>query len=143
MAERTDKAMMAPGVGTATPLGPLFTSITGSIESVRATYPDSLSLDIRDRYGNTWQLSILDSRWSPLDTNSLEGKQVQGAVLAERTGQLDLELSDGTVFRISPNPIESADDPPNWDLITPNGWAVEYGPGPTVRVQRADAPVSS
>jgi len=142
MAERMERALIPPGAATEAPLEPLFSAITGRITSVRNTFPDTPRIEIRDQHKNTWHLSVLDSSLSSSGTEFLEGETVVETSLSERTGELVFNLSNGSALTVSPNPIESRDDPPNWEVVTPNGWSIEFGPGPKVQIQRADVPVT-
>ncbi len=61
----------------------------------------------------------------------------------EETGELRCKLSDGSLLDVKPAAREADDDPPNWELSTPGGVVLEFGPGVRWQVSSADAPVSS
>ncbi len=42
---------------------------------------------------------------------------------------LRLWLSDGSTLDVKPTPVGAEDDPPNWELISPTGLVLEFGPG--------------
>lgn len=52
-------------------------------------------------------------------------------------------LSDGSVLDVRPAAVEAEDDPPNWELVSPAGILLEFGPGLRWQISSADAPVSS
>lgn len=116
----------------------LLRALRGSIVDARLAYPDVLHIEIRDGDGRLWRLATQDAQWSPSDPRELAGKSVADARVDQGTGELRLELSDG-VLRLIPEPPEASDDPPNWELITPDGLLLEFGPGLRWRISDADA----
>jgi hypothetical protein len=59
------------------------------------------------------------------------------------TGELRCTLSDGSVLDVKPAEREAEDDPPNWELITPGGVVLEFGPGVRLQIGSADSRASS
>jgi hypothetical protein len=53
------------------------------------------------------------------------------------------KLSDGSLLDVRPAVREAEDDPPNWELITPGGVVLEFGPGVRWQISSADALASS
>jgi hypothetical protein len=47
------------------------------------------------------------------------------------------------VLDVKPAAQEANDDPPNWELITPGGVVLEFGPGVRWQISSATAPTSS
>jgi hypothetical protein len=47
------------------------------------------------------------------------------------------------VFDVKPADREAEDDPPNWELITPGGVVLEFGPGVRWQIGSADSRASS
>jgi hypothetical protein len=47
------------------------------------------------------------------------------------------------VLAIKPASGEAEDDPPYWELISPAGVVLEFGPGVRWQISSADAPASS
>ena len=68
---------------------------------------------------------------------------VEDADIDEETGELRCKLSDGSLLDVKPAAREADDDPPNWELSTPGGVVLEFGPGVRWQISSADAPVSS
>jgi len=114
----------------------------GSVVAAQRAYPDVLHIEIRDPSGDLWLLATQDAEWSPSDPNELLGRVVEDATLDE-TGELRCGFSDGSFLAIEPGILESEEDPPYWELITPGGIVLEFGPGIRWQISSAAAPASS
>lgn len=108
----------------------MLASFRGLIVDARIAYPEVLHLDVRDDQGELWQFATQDASWFPSDPTELRSKSILGADVDWATGELKCELSTGDALTVIPAPQEEADDPPNWELFTPDGLALEFGPGP-------------
>jgi hypothetical protein len=117
-------------------------SMRGSIVNARKAYPDVLHVEIRDSAGELWHLATQDAEWSPSDPAALVGRSIEDAEI-DGTGELRCTLSDGSLLDVKPAVREADDDPPNWELITPGGVALEFGPGVRWQISGADAPTAS
>ncbi|HTZ87803.1 MAG TPA: hypothetical protein VMB05_14145 [Solirubrobacteraceae bacterium] len=115
----------------------------GEIIDARIAYPDVLHVEGRDRQGGLWRLATQDAEWSPSDTAQLTGRSIGDAEIDETSGELRCRLSDGSVLDIKPASGEAEDDPPYWELITPAGVVLEFGPGVRWQISSADARTSS
>lgn len=102
----------------------------GTIVDARIAYPEVLHLDVRDDQGELWQFATQDASWFPRDPTELRDKSILGADIDWATGKLKCKLSEGVAFTVIPAPQEEADDPPNWELFTPSGLMLQFGPGP-------------
>ena len=69
----------------------------------------------------------------------LVGRSVDDADIDEGSGELRCKLSDGSVLSVKPADREARDDPPNWELISPSGILLEFGPGVRWQISSADA----
>ncbi len=118
-------------------------SMRGAIVVARIAYPGVLHVEVRDPHGDIWHLATQDAQWSPSDPAQLVGRSIDGADIDEETGQLRCKLSDGSELDVKPAAIEAEDDPPNWELISPAGIVLEFGPGVRWQISSADAPVST
>ena len=103
-------------------------SMRGSIVDARIAYPEILHLEVRDARGDLWRLATQDAQWSPADPAQLLGRSIEDADIDEGTGELRCGLSDGTVFRVKPAAVETEDDPPNWELLSPAGIVLSLAP---------------
>lgn len=122
-------------------LASLLRSLRGEIVTARLGYPEVLHLNIRDSDGDIWHLATQDAEWSPVDFAALVGQTIEVAEIDEKTGELRCSLVGGSVFAVQPAEQEAPDDPCNWELITPGGVALEYGPGPRWKISDATVPV--
>jgi hypothetical protein len=118
-------------------------SMRGSIVDVRTAYPDVLHVEVRDSAGELWRLATQDAEWSPTDPTELIGRSIEDAEIDEETGELRCRLSDGSLLDVKPAAQEASDDPPNWELITPGGVLLEFGPGVRWQISSATDPVSA
>lgn len=118
-------------------------SMRGSIVDARIAYPDVLQVEVRDSDGGIWRLATQDAEWSPPDPSQLVGRSIDDAEIDEKSGELRCELSDGSVLDIKPAAAETEDDPPYWEVISPAGVVLEFGPGVRWQISGADAPLSS
>ncbi len=112
----------------------------GSLIAARLAYPDVLHVEIRDSADRIWRLATQDADWLPLDPGEMLGRSVDDAEIDAGTGELRLKLSDHSTVVVIPGRREGSDDPPNWELITPDGLALEFGPGVRWQISGADAP---
>lgn len=117
-------------------------SMRGSIIDARVAYPQVLHVEIRDSAGELWRLATQDAEWSPADPDSLVGRSIEDAEIDDGTGELRCRLSDGFSLDVRPTAQEASDDPPNWELITPGGLVLEFGPGMRWQISSTDVPGS-
>lgn len=115
----------------------------GSIIDARVSYPDVLHVEVRDLHGELWRLATQDAEWSPADPGQLVGHSIDDASIDEESGELRCKLSDGSLLDIKPAAAEADDDPPYWELISPAGVVLEFGPGVRWQISSADAPAVS
>jgi hypothetical protein len=115
----------------------------GEVIDARIAHPAVLHIEIRDAGGGLWRLATQDAKWSPSDVDQLVGRSIDRAEIDEMTGRLHCELSDGTILEIKPEPSQAVDDPPSWELISPGGLVLEFGPGVRWQISSAETPVSS
>jgi hypothetical protein len=118
----------------------LLRSLRGEIVDARPAYPEILHVEIRDSDGDLWRLATQDADWSPVEHSVLVGQTIERSEIDEKTGELRCHLASGAVFAVQPAEQEAPDDPCNWELITPGGVALEYGPGSRWQISDANAP---
>ena len=114
-------------------------SMRGPIVDARIAYPDVLHVEVRDSSGGIWRLATQDAEWSPSDPAQLVGRSIESADSDEQSGELRCKLSDGSVLDMKPAAAEANDDPPYWELISPAGVVLEFGPGVRWQISGADA----
>lgn len=127
---------------TASPMTVL-RSMRGAIVAARIAYPDVLHVEVKDAHGLLWRLATQDADWSPADPEQLVGRSIKDANIDEKSGELCCTLSDGSLLDIKPAAAEAEDDPPYWELISPAGLVLEFGPGVRWQISGADAPPTS
>lgn len=110
---------------------------------VDARVGEVLRVEIKDSAGENWQLATQDAQWTPNDPSELVGQSIEDAQIDEESGELRCTLSNGSLLDVKPAPKEADDDPPNWELITPGGVLLEFGPGVRWQISSADEPTSS
>jgi hypothetical protein len=118
-------------------------SMRGLIVGARLAYPEVLHIEVRDSSGELWRLATQDAGWSPSDPAELVGNSIEDAEINEDTGELRCKLSNGSLLDVKPAGRGANDDPPNWELITPGGVVLEFGPGVRWQISSATAPASS
>ncbi len=117
-------------------------SMRGSIIDARIAYPDVLHVEVRDSSGEIWRLATQDAEFSPSDPARLVGRSIDDAAIDEESGVLRCRLSDGSVLDIKPTAAETEHDPPCWELISPAGVVLEFGPGVRWQISGADSQIS-
>jgi hypothetical protein len=114
----------------------------GTIASAQIAHPDVLHVEFLDPTGDRWFLATQDAEWSPADPTKLVGRSIESTDLDPGSGTLQLGLSEGVKLVITPAARDSDDDPPNWELFSPNGGAIEFGPGLRMSLRSSESPAS-
>jgi hypothetical protein len=117
-------------------------SMRGSIVDAYLAYPDVLHVEVRDSHRGLWRLATQDAEWSPSDPTQLVGRSIEDADIDDESGELRCRLSDGSVLDIKPAAAEAKEDPPYWELISPAGVVLEFGPGVRWQISSADTTTS-
>ena len=136
-----ETALMATVTAQEASLSSVLSSMRGEIVDARLGYPDVLHLEIRDRDRDLWRFATQDADWSPEDPAALVGQDIEGADVSD-SGELRCRLSEGSVLVVTPPDRKSVDDPPHWELITPGGVMLEFGPGARWQISNADVPAT-
>ncbi|HEU5063228.1 MAG TPA: hypothetical protein VFT79_08775 [Solirubrobacterales bacterium] len=130
---------MATVIAQEASLSSLLGSMRGEIVDARLGYPDVLHVGIRDRDGDLWRFATQDADWSPNDPADLVGQEMEKADVGD-DGELRCRLSGGSDLVVKPSDRGSDEDPPHWELITPGGVMLEFGPGARWQISNADVP---
>jgi hypothetical protein len=112
----------------------------GPVTDGRPTYPERVHVEVRDAQGGLWCLATWDADYSPENPEVLNGKDVVSANLDGASGVLTVGFSDDSVFTVTPNLIEEDEDIENWELFTPEGLVLTYGPRGRWHLGSADDP---
>jgi hypothetical protein len=119
----------------------LLAALRGQIIESVPGYPEVLDLTLEDQDGNEWGFCTFDSEWFPSDPAVFLGKTITSADLDVPTGKLTFGFSDHSTLTVVPNPDVEDDDLENWQIFTPDGFVLNYGPGHRWRLKRASDPV--
>lgn len=114
-------------------------SFRGAIVLARIAHPDVLHIEVRDSQGAVWRLATQDASFSPSDPTRLMERRIDDAHIDEASGELRCRLSDGSMLSLQPSPASALDDPPTWELISPSGIVLEFGPGVRWQFSSVDA----
>jgi hypothetical protein len=115
----------------------------GPIVGARIAHPDVLHVEVRDSHGGLWRLATQDAEFSPADPVRLVGHVIDDAEIDEKSGELRCRLADGSMLDIKPAAADADDDPPYWELISPAGVVLEFGPGVRWQISGADVSTAS
>ncbi len=118
----------------------LLARFRGPVLDARLTYPERVHFEVKDVHGGEWCLATWDADYLPSDPEVLHGKTVVSADLEDRSGTLSIGFSDGSAFRVIPDPYEPGDELEHWELFTPEGLVLHYGPGSRWRLARGSDP---
>jgi hypothetical protein len=131
---------MAIDVALTTSPANVLEALRGEIVDARLGYPEVLQLTIRDRENRTWQLASQDAGFSPRDPSRLLDLSIAAATIETTTKALVCELSDGSRLEIRPDAQKpGVGDPPYWELLTPFGQVLQFGPGLHWQINEAGA----
>jgi hypothetical protein len=125
-------ATLIPHISPAMLLG----RVRGPVTAARLTYPERIRVEVTDADGGLWRLATWDAEYSPSDPGALIGKTVLDTSLDGASGVLKLSFSDGTCFTATPDPVEEG-DVEDWELFTPEGLVLAYGPKGQWQVSRS------
>lgn len=123
----------------------LLRSLRGLIVNANIAYPTILHVEIRDEAGGLWRLATQDADWSPSNPDQLIGRMIERAEIDDASGRLRCALSDGSALDVTPVDGEAPtpNDPPYWELISPAGLVLEFGPGVRWQISGAEVPIAS
>jgi hypothetical protein len=134
--ERRQMAVVIPDISPAD----LLARFRGPVLDSRPTYPERVHLEVRDAHGGKWCLATWWADYSPADPAALLGKTVTNADLKGPSGDLTIGFSDGSAFKVISVPREPGDDIETWELFTPEGLVLAYGPEDQWQLCRASDP---
>ncbi|HVC07537.1 MAG TPA: hypothetical protein VND98_08150 [Solirubrobacterales bacterium] len=135
--------LMATAVALSASPTTILGALRGQIVDAHIGYPQVLHVEVRDEVGGLWRLATQDAEFSPPVPDDLRGKTLEEATIDPITVELRCRLSDGNQLVVVPAADEGDDDLPDWELITPDGIVLEFGPGLRWQVASAEARVSS
>jgi hypothetical protein len=132
---------MAPTVIPDIAPAALLARLRGQVLEANRAYPETVQFKLRDADGGEWWLATQWADYYPSDPADILGKVVDDAKLDERTGDLTFTFSDGSEFKVVSRPQEEpGDDLEHWDLFTPEGLVLVWGPDASWQLKRATDP---
>ncbi len=134
---------MATSVALDTSPSTILRSLRGQIVDARIAYPEVLHVEVRDEAGELWRFATQDAEFKPADPARLVGQVLEEAKVDPTTIELRCRLSDGSQLVVMPAVEGAADDPPNWELITPDHLTLEFGPGLRWQIGSSDRHVAA
>jgi hypothetical protein len=106
----------------------LLARFRGRVTNALVTYPERMILEVVDAAGAAWRISTWEAEYSPEDPDVLNGKTVAGAELDGETSVLTISFVDGSCSVVTPIHDNAVDAIENWQLFTPHGAVLSYGP---------------
>jgi hypothetical protein len=122
----------------------LLARFRGRVTSARPAYPDVLHLDVIDAAGGVWSFGTFEADYVPKDPDAFVDKSVVDADLDVPVGRLAIRFSDGSELNVVPfalKPDEVDEFYESWNLFTPDGFVLNYGPGDRWVLKRATDPL--
>jgi hypothetical protein len=110
----------------------------GKIFEAVPAYPEVLHLKVKDTGGGEWWFGTHEAEWSPSDPDALLGKTVIGAEFETGSGRLTIGFSDDSTFTVTSKHEGSPDDLEAWELFTPEGLVLAFGPNGQWQLGRGD-----
>jgi hypothetical protein len=105
----------------------LLARVRGAVADAHLTYPERIQVNVLDAEGGLWRLISWWADYSPACPDQLLGKTVVDIDL-DAAGKVTVLFSDRTDFSITPVPDDEDDAIENWQLFTPEGLVLKYGP---------------
>ena len=118
----------------------LLAQVKGPVRDAHLTYPERMQLDIADATGSQWSLISWEADYAPSDPEALRGKTVTCVDLDGHSEVLTVHFSDATCFTLTSIPDEEDDAIENWELFTPEGLVLTFGPRGRWQLSRASDP---
>lgn len=142
------------------PLRDAISGASGEIVDVGRGFADELLLDVRDDAGRTWGVGTQASHWRVVDaggetvlSDDAPAAEVDAWLVAAKGRRGDWSVDDrldlvcrldGDQMLVVEAKAEAAgfDDPPHWEVFTPDRTVIAAGPGWSWSSVPADVPVS-
>jgi len=121
----------------------LLARFRGEVVSSRPAYPDVLQLHVRDTDGDLWRFLTFEANYFPSNPDAFLGKTVVAADIDISSGKVTIGFSDGSLLSVVPfalEPDEVDENYESWQLFTPDGIVLNYGPGEHWLLKQASDP---
>jgi hypothetical protein len=122
----------------------LLACFRGEVVCSRPAFPDVLQVHVRDSDGSLWRFLTFEADYFPAEPDEFLGKVVVAANIEASTAKVTIGFSDGSSLSVVPfalEPDEVDDNYETWQLFTPDGLVLNYGPGDHWLLKKATDPV--
>jgi hypothetical protein len=122
----------------------LLARFRGEIVCSRPAYPNVIQVHVRDARGDLWRFLTFEANYFPSDPHDFLGKNVVAADIDAPSGKVTIGFSDGSALIVVPfalDPAEVDESYESWQLFTPDGFVLNYGPGEHWLLKMAGDPV--
>jgi hypothetical protein len=106
----------------------LLTCVRGIVTYAHVTSSGRIKLRLTDQAGDKWGLVSWKADYSPSHPEVPDGKTIVDAALDTDSGVLTVDFSDRTYFTLAPNREPDDEGIEDWELFTPDGLVLSYGP---------------
>jgi hypothetical protein len=121
----------------------LLARFRGEVVCSRSAFPDVLQVHVRDADGDLWRFLTFEADYFPADPGEFLGKGVVAADIDAASGKVIIGFPDGSSLTVVPfalEPDEVDDNYESWQLFTPDGLVLNYGPGEHWLLKQAGDP---
>jgi hypothetical protein len=125
-----------PDISPATVLARFRGQVTGG----RLTHSKRIYLEVDDANGGRWRLISWEADYTATFAGFPSAKRVTSADLDHDSGTLTVTFSDRASLTLAAIPDDADDAIENWELFTPEGMVLAYGPWGTWRFGGKDDP---
>jgi hypothetical protein len=110
----------------------------GTVSDAHNPSSSRVRLDVRDGAGGKWHLVSWEASYVSSETGRLEGKVIVEVGLDPASEVLTVGFSDNSQLTLTPQrePAEEAIE--DWELFTPDGLVLAYGPRGHWQLSRSD-----
>jgi hypothetical protein len=118
----------------------LLARFRGLVVNTRLPHSKRTYLEVKNDEGGTWRLVSWSTASSKSGAGNNDGKTVVGATVDDRSGVLTVGFSDASFFTLTPVLDDADDAVENWEIFTPEGLVLAFGPRGRWLLGRADDP---
>jgi hypothetical protein len=121
----------------------LLARFRGEVVCSRPAFPDVLQLHVRDADGDLWRFLTFEADYLPAEPDEFLGKVVVAANIDAYSAKVRIGFSDGSSLSVVPfalEPDEVDENYESWQLFTPDGIVLNYGPGAHWLLKQASDP---
>jgi hypothetical protein len=118
----------------------LLARFRGLVVGTRLPHSRRTYFEVIDEESGRWRLRTWRTTYSSTDSGDNQGKTIVGVAVDECSEALTISFSDESSCSVAPSPDYVDDDGENWELFTPDGLVLAYGPRGRWLLGRVDDP---